>query len=219
VPLLLPMPSRPELVRRLPRCLVGLAMFGAGIAAIVRADLGLAPWDVFHQGVSELTGISLGVVIVLTGVGLLLLWIPLRQRVGIGTVLNAIEIGVVVDLVLAVVPETDAAALRWLYLVVGIGMIALGSGLYIGSGLGAGPRDGLMVGLNERFGWSIRVSRTVVEVAALLSGWALGGSVGVGTVVFAISIGPLAHITLDWFRLPPPRPASFTPDQPTVDLA
>ena len=105
--------------------------------------------------------------IVLTGVALLLLWIPLRQRVGIGTVLNAIEIGVVVDLVLAVVPETDAAALRWLYLAGGIGMIALGSGLYIGSGLGAGPRDGLMVGLNERFGWSIRVSRTVVEVAAL----------------------------------------------------
>ena len=107
------MPSRPELVRRLPRCIVGLAMFGAGIAAIVRADLGLAPWDVFHQGVSELTGISLGLVIVLTGVALLLLWIPLRQRAGIGTVLNARRIGVVVDLVLAVVPETDAAALRW----------------------------------------------------------------------------------------------------------
>ena len=109
-------------------------------------------------------------------------------------------------------------ALRWLYLAGGIAMIAVGSGLYIGSGLGAGPRDGLMVGLNERFGWSIRVSRTVVEVAALVSGWALGGSVGVGTVVFAMSIGPLAHITLDWFRLPPPSPASFTSDQPAVDL-
>lgn len=207
---LLPMPSRPELVRRLPRCLAGLALFGAGIAAIVRADLGLAPWDVFHQGVSELTGISLGLVIVLTGVALLLLWIPLRQRVGIGTVLNAVEIGVVVDIVLAVVPETDAAALRWLYLAGGIGIIAVGSGLYIGSGLGTGPRDGLMVGLNERFGWSIRVSRTIVEVVALVSGWALGGSVGVGTVVFAISIGPLAHLTLDWFRLPSPRIDTLT---------
>ena len=212
------MPSRTELFGRLPRCVGGLAMFGVGIACIVRADLGLAPWDVFHQGVSELTGVSLGLVIILTGVALLLLWIPLRQRVGIGTVLNALEIGVVVDITLAVVPETDALVLRWLLLVGGIGLIAVGSGLYIGSGLGAGPRDGLMVGLNERFGWSIRVSRTVVEVAALLSGWALGGSVGVGTVVFAISIGPLAHITLDWFRLPPPNPASFTSDQPAVDL-
>jgi uncharacterized membrane protein YczE len=190
-----------ELRRRLPRCVGGLALFGIGIAFIVLADLGLAPWDVFHQGVSERTGVSLGVVIIVTGIALLLLWLPLHQRVGLGTVLNALEIGVVVDLVLAVVPETDNTVARWAYLLVGIAIVALGSGLYIGSGLGAGPRDGLMVGLNERFGWSIRRSRTLVEIAALVCGWALGGSVGAGTIVFAAGIGPLAHITFDWFRL------------------
>ncbi|MGD9705266.1 MAG: YitT family protein [Acidimicrobiia bacterium] len=215
---MLPIPPGPELIRRLPRCLIGLAVFGVGIALVVRADLGLAPWDVFHQGVSERTGSSLGLVIILTGVALLALWIPLRQRVGIGTVLNALEIGVVVDLALAVVPETDAAALRWIYLAGGIGIIAIGSGLYIGSGLGSGPRDGLMVGLNERFGWSIRVSRTVVEIAALASGWALGGSVGIGTIVFALGIGPLAHLTLIWFRVAPTATVVFTSDQPGVDL-
>lgn len=201
------MPSPAELVRRLPRCVGGLALFGVGIGLIVRADLGLAPWDVFHQGVSERTGISIGTVIILVGVSLMVLWIPLRQRMGIGTVLNALEIGITVDLLLALVPELDSTFLRWSALVAGIGVVAVGGGLYIGSGLGPGPRDGLMVGLHDRFGWSIRLSRTLVELAAFSAGWLLGGSVGLGTVVFALGIGPLTHQTLEWFRLPPLRSA------------
>lgn len=199
------MPSPSELARRVPRCVGGLALFGAGIGLIVRADLGLAPWDVFHQGVSERTGISIGTVIILVGVVLMLLWIPLRQRMGIGTVLNALEIGLVVDVVLAVVPELGSTLTRWLAFVAGLCLVGLGGGLYIGSGLGPGPRDGLMVGLHERFGWSIRLSRTIVELCAFTAGWLLGGSVGVGTVVFAFGIGPLTHQTLGWFRLPPLR--------------
>lgn len=202
---MLPMPSPSELARRLPRCVGGLALFGTGIAVIVRAELGLAPWDVFHQGVSERTGISIGTVIILVGVGLMLLWIPLRQRMGIGTVLNALEIGLVVDVVLAVVPGIEAVALRWALLLAGIAAVALGGGLYIGSGLGPGPRDGLMVGLHDRFSWSIRLARTLVELVAFATGWLLGGSVGIATVVFALAIGPLTHITIGWFRLPPVR--------------
>ncbi|MEZ5218021.1 MAG: hypothetical protein R2715_15875 [Ilumatobacteraceae bacterium] len=197
------MPSPPELARRLPRCILGLAAFGAGIAAIVAADVGLAPWDVFHQGASERLGLSIGTVIEGVGLLLLLLWIPLRQRFGIGTLLNALEIGIVVDLVLPRLHTPDPLVGRLALLLGGMAVIALGSGLYIGSGLGSGPRDGLMVGLHERFGWSIQRSRTLVEVAALTLGIALGGSTGLGTVVFALGIGPMAQVTLPWFELPP----------------
>jgi uncharacterized membrane protein YczE len=172
---------------------------------IVRADLGIAPWDVFHQGASDHLGLSIGVMIEFVGVLLLLLWIPLRQRFGIGTVLNALEIGLVVDLVLPHLGAPRPLGGRWALLLGGIVIIAVGSGLYIGSGLGAGPRDGLMVGLNERFGWSIQRSRTSVELMALAAGVALGGSIGIGTVVFALGIGPIAQRTLAVFRLPPLR--------------
>ena len=182
--------------------MLGLAFFGLGIALIIRAHLGLAPWDVFHQGVSDHVGISIGVMIEIVGVLLLVLWIPLKQRFGIGTILNAVEIGLVVDLVLPHLGRTDRVVLRMALFAAGLAVIALGSGLYIGSGLGAGPRDGLMVGLNERFGWSIQRSRTVVELAALAAGAAFGGAVGIGTVLFAVGIGPLAQRALPWFRLP-----------------
>lgn len=181
---------------------------------IVRARLGIAPWDVFHQGASERLGISIGLMIELTGLALLALWIPLRQRFGIGTILNALEIGIVVDLVLPHLGETNRLVPRIALLAGGLGLIALGSGLYIGSGLGAGPRDGLMVGLNERFGWSIQRSRTSVELIALAVGIALGGAVGVGTLVFALGIGPLAQRTLPLFRLPPLAPVRVATAQP-----
>ena len=177
-------------------------MFGLGIALILEAHLGAAPWDVFHQGVSELTGISVGNVIVITGLILLLAWIPLRQRPGIGTLLNAIEIGIVVDLVEPLLPSVEALVPRFGFLALGLVAIAAGSGLYIGSGLGAGPRDGLMLGLGAR-GLSVRVARTVIELGVLVVGVLLGGGIGVGTVAFTFGIGPLVQWFLPPLTLPP----------------
>ncbi len=189
---------RAGFAERLVRCVVGLALFGVGIALILDADLGLAPWDVFHQGVSELTGIPIGRVIVLTGVGLLLAWIPLRQRPGLGTVLNAVEIGVVVDLVEPLLDTPGGWLARLGLLAGGLVLIGVGSGMYIGAGLGAGPRDGLMMGLAAR-GISVRRARTVVELSVLAAGVALGGSVGLGTVAFALGIGPMVQLFLPRF--------------------
>ncbi len=197
------LPPRRELIRRLPRCIGGLACFGFGIACIVKARLGLAPWDVFHQGLSDLTGLSLGLMIEGVGLLLLLLWIPLRQRPGLGTILNAIEIGLVADLGNTLFPATNSLVARWAYLAAGLLIIGIGSGFYIGSGLGTGPRDGLMVGLNRRFGWSIRRARTTVELLALAAGIALGGPVGIGTLAVAFGIGPIAHIAIPRLSLPP----------------
>jgi uncharacterized membrane protein YczE len=170
-------------------------VFGVGIALIIDADLGAAPWDVFHTGVSDLTGIPVGTVIIITGVALLLLWIPLRETPGLGTLFNAVEIGIVVDLVLPLVPEPDLIAARFVMMLSGIIMIAFGSGLYIGSGLGPGPRDGLMTGLARR-GISIRTARTAVELTALTFGAMLGGAIGIGTAIFALAIGPLVQLFL-----------------------
>jgi uncharacterized membrane protein YczE len=187
---------------RLSRCIAGLAMFGVGISLILEARLGAAPWDVFHQGVADKTGISVGNVIILTGLLLLVLWIPLRQRPGVGTLLNALEIGVAVDIVMPLIPDADALVVRVAYLVAGLLVIAIGSGLYIGSGLGPGPRDGLMMGLKER-GISVRVARTGIELTVLVFGVLLGGTVGIGTVAFTFGIGPLVQIFLPRFALPP----------------
>jgi uncharacterized membrane protein YczE len=188
---------------RLLRCVAGLVMCGAGIAAIVHAELGLAPWDVLHQGVAELTGLPIGTVIIVIGGALLVTWIPLHVRPGLGTILNTILIGVVVDLVLPRLPETDALAWRTAALLAGLVLFAVGTGLYIGAGLGPGPRDGLMTGLAAR-GWSVRIARTTIEVAVLVVGMLLGGAVGVGTAAFAFGIGPLVHVTLPWLRIDPP---------------
>ncbi|MCU1360926.1 MAG: hypothetical protein JWN99_2215 [Ilumatobacteraceae bacterium] len=184
-------------------------MFGVGISMILHAELGAAPWDVFHQGVSELTGIPIGTVIVIVGLLLLLLWIPLRQRPGAGTLLNALEVGVTVDIILPLLPHTNRLVPRVAFLVAGILAIAIGSGLYIGSGLGAGPRDGIMVGLRDR-GFSVKWARTGIEVVVLLVGLALGGTVGVGTVAFTFGIGPLVHVILPPLTLPPRRPIGAT---------
>jgi uncharacterized membrane protein YczE len=210
-----------RLGRRLARCVFGLVLFGVGIALIIAADLGAAPWDVFHTGVTDRTGIPVGTVIILTGVALLLLWIPLRERIGIGTVLNALLIGVIVDLALPLMPETDRLLPRLTMMFGGVVTIALGSGFYIGAGLGPGPRDGLMTGLAKR-GISIGVARTGLEVAVLLTGVALGGAIGLGTAVFALGIGPLVEIFLPMLTLDPPThprvPAGAAASAPPDDV-
>ena len=210
---MLPLPPVDELRARLPRLLLGLTFFGVGIGLMVRADLGLGPWDVLHQGVAERTGISIGVVTILTGLVVLLLWIPLRERPGLGTVLNVLLIGVVVDLTLALVDTPDAMWQRVALLVLGVYVFGPGSGWYIGAGLGPGPRDGLMTGIARR-GHSVRVVRTGIELGALAVGAALGGSVGIGTVLFALTVGPNVHWHLDRMTLAPPRPRTSPADEP-----
>lgn len=200
---MLPFPSAGELVRRLPRLLGGLVLFGLGIALMVRADLGLAPWDVLHQGVATRSGLAIGTVTILTGVVVLALWLPLRERMGIGTVANALVIGLVVNATLSVVEAPEPLWARIAFLVAGIALFGPGSGFYIGAGLGPGPRDGLMIGLARR-GRSVRVVRTGIEVTAMAIGAALGGTVGVGTVLFAVTVGPNVHWFLERMTLAPP---------------
>ncbi len=198
--------DRRDLRRRLLQLLPGLAACGVGLALMVRAGLGLGPWDVLHQGLSMRTGLPIGTLVILVGFVVLLGWVPLRQRLGVGTVCNALLIGLVIDAVLAVVSEPHGQATRWLFLLSGLGLVGLGSGLYIGAGLGPGPRDGLMTGLAAR-GYSLRIVRTLIELSALAAGWALGGTVGVGTLVFALGIGPLVQMFLGRLTIPAPIPA------------
>jgi len=194
-------PLRDRPVQRLTRCVLGLAMFGCGIGLLVRVHLGLAPWDVFHQGLSEHINLPIGRTIVITSFFVLLLWIPLSQPIGVGTLLNAVEIGVLVDIVMRFVPEPHGLVVRSLLMLLGILITAIGSGLYIGAGLGAGPRDGLMMGLGLK-GYKISRARTFIEVTMLILGWLLGGQVGVGTVLFAVLIGPLVARFLPLLKMP-----------------
>jgi uncharacterized membrane protein YczE len=200
---MLPMPTRNQLAARLPRLLMGLVLFGVGIAVMVVANLGLSPWEVLHQGISRNTGIPIGTVGIITGVLVLVLWIPLHERIGIGTILNVILIGLVVDLAIWFMPETiDETWLRWILMLGGTVAIAFGSGLYIGTGLGPGPRDGLMMGL-QRKGINVGIARIGIEVSVLVIGWLMGGTVGVGTVVFAFGVGPLVAVFLPRLSLEP----------------
>jgi uncharacterized membrane protein YczE len=187
-------------ISRLVRCVVGLGLFGAGIAFIIAADWGLGPWDVLHHGLSERTGIAIGTLIILVGAAAMVLWIPLRERPGWGTVINTIEIGLVVNLLEPRLGTFDSVPTRSAALIGGVVIVALGSGIYLGAGLGSGPRDGLMMGL-ERLGLSVRLGRTIIEATVLALGFLLGGSVGVGTLVFALGIGPLVQVFLPRFRL------------------
>jgi uncharacterized membrane protein YczE len=193
--------------RRLAQLYAGLVLYGVSMALQIRAGLGLDPWDVFHQGVAEHSGLSFGTVVVVTGAVVLLAWIPLRQRLGIGTVSNVIVIGVAVDASLALLPEAGTTPVAMTMLLAGVGLNGVASGAYIGAGLGPGPRDGLMTGLVGRTGGSIRVVRTSIEVTVLAVGAALGGTVGIGTVLYALSIGPLVHVLLPRMTVPQPAPA------------
>jgi uncharacterized membrane protein YczE len=196
-------PSAKELRRRLPLLLVGLGFLGFSIAASVRAELGLSPWDVFHQGVSKVTHLSFGAVIVVVGLVVLLAWIPLRQRLGFGTVLNAVSVGFIANLGLALIPVQHGMAMRIALLAMAIAGMSVGTGLYIGSGLGPGPRDGLMTAITAR-GYRLWAVRTTIELSVLVIGFLLGGRVGVGTVLLAISVGPLTHLALRRFHLEAP---------------
>jgi uncharacterized membrane protein YczE len=196
-------PSRHELVRRLPPLLAGIALISAGIALSVRAHLGLAPWDVFHQGVSKRTGVSLGWVIVAVGVVVLLAWMPLHQRLGVGTIINTVLVGVLVKVFLAVVGTPDVMLVRIVMLLAAIAAFGVGGGLYIGAALGPGPRDGIMTAITAR-GHRLWVVRTVLELSVLVVGWILGGNVGVGTALIAFSLGPTTHFAIRRFHLPVP---------------
>lgn len=191
-----------ELRRRLPRCVSGLALFGIGVSLFFASHLGTGPWDVLHAGIAKRTGLDVGLVNNLVGIAILPLWIPLRERVGIGTVLNALEIGLVVDFVKPRLPDVSSLALRLAYAVGGLVAISVASGLYIGAGLGTGPRDGIMIGL-KRLGISVRAARTLIEIITLVLGLALGGAVGFGTALFLVGIGPLVQIALKRLALPP----------------
>jgi uncharacterized membrane protein YczE len=186
--------SRP--VRRLSQLYAGLVLYGVSMALQIRAGLGLDPWDVFHQGVAEHVGLSFGTVVILTGAVVLLAWIPLRQRPGIGTISNVVVIGLAVDAALAVLPDAGPLGAQLAMLAAAVVLNGVAGGAYIGAGLGPGPRDGLMTGLVRRTGRSVRLIRTGIEVAVLVVGALLGGTVGIGTVVYAVSIGPLLHALL-----------------------
>ncbi|WP_396454213.1 YitT family protein [Actinomadura sp.] len=183
------------IARRLVQLYVGLALYGLGIALQVSSGLGNDPWDVFHQGLSRRLGLSIGAWIIIAGAAVMLAWIPLRQRPGIGTVSNVVLIGVFADLFLWLLPDPHALAARWAYLVIGVLAGGVATGCYIGAGLGPGPRDGLMTGIAAR-GHSIRAVRTGIELTVLAAGWLLGGTVGVGTLLYAVAIGPLTHVFL-----------------------
>ena len=183
-----------SLTRRLSALYFGLALYGVSLAVMIRADLGLDPWDVFHQGVTEHTGLSFGTVTAITGVVVLLIWIPLRQKPGLGTISNVIVIAVAVDAALAVLPTVESIPLRVTLMVAAVIVNAYATVLYIGAGLGPGPRDGLMTGFVARTGLSVRLVRTIIEVTVLTVGFFLGGSIGVGTVIYAFGIGPLVHL-------------------------
>src|SRR3954466_16160784 len=197
-----------SMTRRLLQLYAGLILYGVSLALQIRAGLGLDPWDVFHQGVSDKTGLSFGTIVIITGALVLLAWIPLRQRPGIGTVSNVIVLGVVVDIALGVLHDVHGLPLQLAFLIAGVVLNAIAGAAYIGAGLGPGPRDGLMTGLMRRTGRSVGVIRTGIEVSVLSIGFFLGGAVGLGTVVYALSIGPLLQVLLPAFTIKEPLPAT-----------
>jgi uncharacterized membrane protein YczE len=184
---------------RLPGLLFGLVLFGIGIALMAEADMGLGPWEVFHQGIATMTGLQLGTVSILLGVPILLAWYPLGERPGVGTLINIVLVGTATNVALGVIPPAEGQPQQLLMMLAGVVTIAIGSGLYLASDLGPGPRDGLMTGLHFRFEWSIRRSRTAIELSVLILGFLLGGTVGLGTVVFALGIGPMVQVALRVF--------------------
>jgi uncharacterized membrane protein YczE len=214
-------PWRDRFPRRLTQLFAGLVLYGVSMGFMIESRLGLDPWDVFHQGIAEHTGLSFGTVTIIVGAAVLLLWIPLRQKPGIGTVSNVVVIGLAVDGALAVLLTPDTMAARVAFLLSGILLNGVATGLYIGARLGPGPRDGLMTGYVARRGarTSIRRTRTVIEVTVLAVGWLLGGTVGWGTVAYALAIGPLAHVAIPLFTVPDAHSEStHTSTQPETSM-
>lgn len=178
---------------------MGLVLFGVGIALMARAGLGLGPWEVFHQGIASLTGLQLGTVSILVGIPVLAAWYPLGERPGVGTILNIALIGTATNVAMDLIPAAGELPAQVVMMLAGVGTIAIGSGLYLASDLGPGPRDGLMTGLHMRFGWSIRRARTGIELSVLILGFLAGGTIGIGTIVFALGIGPAVQVALRVF--------------------
>lgn len=199
-----------SMTRRLVQLVLGLWLYGATMALLVESGLGLDPWDVFHEGLTRHVPLSFGQVVIVVGAVVLLLWVPLRQRPGLGTVLNVLLIGIAVDVTLAWLPTPDHLAVQATFLALGVVGNGLAGALYIGADLGTGPRDGLWTGVVRRTGRSVRLVRTGLEVTVLLVGFALGGTVGVGTVVYALAIGPVVQLFLPVVRVRRPT------DAPTV---
>ncbi|MEO8889619.1 MAG: hypothetical protein ABI429_10080 [Jatrophihabitantaceae bacterium] len=195
--------TRGGLPRRLIQLYIGLLIYGLGGALQVRSNLGLDPWDVFHQGVSRHVGLAIGTVLIITGAAVLLLWIPLRQMPGLGTISNVVLIGVSMNFCLQWLPQVHAVGWRIFDMAAGVLIGGIATGMYIGARFGPGPRDGLMTGLARRTGRSIRLTRTCLEVTVLAIGWILSGTVGVGTVLYAIAIGPMAQYFMRIFETKP----------------
>ncbi|MGB7802949.1 YczE/YyaS/YitT family protein [Buttiauxella sp.] len=201
------------MARRLLQLYTGLVLYGVSTAMFVRANLGADPWNVFHLGVARIFSLNIGMVMILVGALVLLLWIPLRQKPGLGTVSNVIVLGLAADGALALMPPIESLVMRSILLLAAILVNAIATGMYIGAGFGSGPRDGLMTGINARTGWSVRSVRTAIELTVLLAGWLMGGTFGVGTVLYALAIGPMIQLCLPWFRI---RPTQKTPQvEPT----
>jgi uncharacterized membrane protein YczE len=194
--------------RRLVQLFVGLLLYGVSLAFVLRAGLGLAPWDVLHQGLARILDTSVGTMVIAVSFVVLLAWIPLRQPPGFGTIANAILVGISVDLTMLVLDDVTGWPLRVTLLVGGVLLNALATALYIGALLGPGPRDGLMTGLVRRTGRSVRLVRTALEAGVLVAGWLLGGTVGIGTVLYAVAIGPIVHVLLPRLTVPARRPTT-----------
>ncbi|WP_166971531.1 membrane protein YczE [Brevibacterium atlanticum] len=202
-----------RLARRLPQLLIGLYLYGASMAMVVLAGLGMIPWDVLHSGLLAHVPLTFGTIVTITSVMVLLAWIPLKQMPGLGTVLNALSIGPALDLTLLFLPHPQGLGWQIAYMVAGVGLNGVASAMYIGSQFGPGPRDGLMTGLSRVTGRSIRLVRTVIEVSVVALGWALGGVIGIGTALYALSIGPVTQALLPFFTVAlRPQPAE-TPTQ------
>jgi uncharacterized membrane protein YczE len=191
------------IARRLLQLYTGLVLYGVSTAMFVRANLGADPWNVFHLGVAQIFSLNIGMVMIGVGALVLLLWIPLRQKPGLGTISNVIVLGLAADAALALMPPIESLVARSFLLFAAILVNAIATGMYIGAGFGSGPRDGLMTGINARTGWSVRSVRTAIELTVLLAGWLMGGTFGVGTVLYALAIGPLIQLCLPWFRIAP----------------
>ncbi|WP_205629193.1 YczE/YyaS/YitT family protein [Jiangella muralis] len=199
------------MTRRLTQLFAGLLLYGFSMGLLVEAGLGLDPWDVLHQGIAERTGLTIGTIVILVGVVVLLLWIPLRQRPGVGTIANALLVGLAADASIWLLPSPEPLAVQIVFLVSGVVLNAVATAAYIGARLGPGPRDGLMTGLVQRTGHSVRVVRTSIEVMVLATGWLLGGTVGAGTVVYALAIGPLVHLLLPKLQVREPVRVAAAP--------